>query len=105
MDKLKSKFTEAMIEIYDRAKEECNYNATRFLQMVNEMGGYEAAKKLINSKEISEGFIELWKNKRLDLTMEAMICENPKWHKLFSREELKIAKKRLEDLGYKCKIK
>jgi len=93
-----------MKKIYELAKSECSYNATFFLQMVNEMGGYEAAKKLINSKEISEGFIELWKNKRLDLTMEAMICENPKWHKLFSREELKIAKKRLEDLGYKCKI-
>ena len=105
MKNLKLKFNEAMKDIYKQAKIECGYNATRFLQMVNELGGYKAALRLLYSKDVSEGFIELWKLARLDLTMEAMIYENLIWHDLFNKKELAIARKRLEDLDYKPKIK
>ncbi len=37
-------FHSAMIDIYERAKEECSYNATRFFNMVTEKRGLEAAK-------------------------------------------------------------
>ncbi len=104
MGNLELKFHEAMIDIYEKAKSECSYNATRFLQMVIKQTGIQAAKMLLHSKGLSEGFIELWKLKRLDLTMEAMIIENSIWHPLFTKEELSIAKKRLEDLRYKLKI-
>ncbi len=100
---LELKFHEAMIEIYEQAKSELNYNATRFLQAVNKHGGFKAAKIFLCAKDYSDGFVKLWERKRLDLTMEAMIIENSKWHCLFTKEELLIAEKRLINLGYKPK--
>ena len=101
MDNIKNlelKFHAAMLNIYDRAVLECNYPATRFLDMVHEQGGFDAAKSLLLSKKLSDGFIELWKLKRLDLSMEALIVENLKFHPLFTKLELHTARKRLEDM-------
>ena len=100
---LELEFHEAMVVIYEQAKSELNYNAIRFLQAVNEHGGLKAAKIFLNAKNKTEGFIKLWELGRLDLSMEAMIVENPKWHCLFTEEELLIAKKALNDLGYQRK--
>ena len=36
----RKRFNEAMLDVYRRAKAEAGYNATRFLGMVTEMGGY-----------------------------------------------------------------
>ena len=36
-------FHKAMLLIYKNAKEECEYNATRFLQMVSNDGGLKTA--------------------------------------------------------------
>ena len=96
---LEDQFHDAMISIYKRAKSECNYNATRFLQMVNELGGLRAARSLLHAPGLSEGFTALWERKRLDLTMEALILKQP-WKALFSEEELGVARKRLSDLSY-----
>jgi hypothetical protein len=97
---LEKLFHKAMLSIYEGALDKCGYKATYFLQMVNEHGGLEAAKNLLHKKELSVGFMALWKRGRLDLTMEAMILE-PTWNELFTEEEIEIAKKRLSDLGYK----
>ncbi len=96
---LEDQFHDAMISIYKRAKSECNYNATRFLQMVNELGGLRAAKSLLHAPGLSEGFTALWERKRLDLTMEALILKQP-WKDLFSKEELGVARNNLSKLGY-----
>jgi hypothetical protein len=92
-------FHNEMMPIYDRAKRECGYNATRFLQLVTENGGLNAAKTLLRSSALSDGLVELWKHKRLDLTMEALILRPP-WRSLFTNEELATADTRLRDLGY-----
>lgn len=87
---LENQFHGAMLSIYKRAKIECGYNATRFLQMVNEHGGLEAAKILLHNKDLSEGFVALWERGRLDLTMEALILKPP-WKELFTKEEREIS--------------
>lgn len=46
MDELKHSFHKAMVRIYRDAQEH-GYTASRFLQLVSEKGGYEAAKQLI----------------------------------------------------------
>ncbi len=56
---LEEAFHEAMVQIYHRAKIEASYNATRFIQMVSEHGGVEAAKILINTENPSDGYTEL----------------------------------------------
>jgi len=76
MKKLEIEFHNKMEEIYFRAKDEIGYKANRFKQMIDINGGYKAAKILIGSKELSEGFEELCKHRRLDISMEALIFEN-----------------------------
>jgi len=92
-------FHERMIQIYEQAKTECNYPATRFLNMVNSEGGFQAAKKLLSSGGYSEGLTRLWEEKRLDISLEATILQKP-WCDLFTDDELSIARKKLEELGY-----
>lgn len=97
---LKHKFNAEMFHIYEKAKTECKYNATRFLKMLNEHGGIQTAKTLIHSKNITLGLSKLWELKRLDLTVEALIVEND-WGDIFSKEEIEIAKEQLERFNYK----
>jgi hypothetical protein len=88
-----------MQQIYDQAKTECGYTATRFLQLVNAEGGLKAAKKLLIAGGYSEGLTRLWEEKRLDISMEATILQKP-WCELFTDDELSIARKKLQELGY-----
>ncbi len=98
---LELQFHEEMLQIYHRAKTECRYNATRFLQMVSDAGGLSAARTLLSAPGVSDGFAALWQCGRLDLTVEALVLKSP-WRTLFSQHDLEVARKRLEDLGYKA---
>jgi 5-methylcytosine-specific restriction enzyme A len=97
--KLELAFHERMRQIHEQAKEECGYHATRFLQKVNADGGLQTARKLLSSTGYSEGLTRLWEEKRLDISMEATVLQEP-WCELFTPEELSTARKKLDDLGY-----
>ena len=99
-DKLIEQFDEEMLNIYQRALSEAHYNASRFLQMLHEHRGLGTARLLLHSTTVSEGYTALWQRKRLDLTVEAVIHENPKWHPLFTQEELAICADRLVKYDY-----
>ena len=96
---LQKSFHAAMIEVYVRAKSEAGYTASRFLTMVTDQGGYEAARTLLHASSVSDGYTTLWERKRLDLTVEAVILR-PEWHALFSEEERNVACERLSQYGY-----
>ncbi len=96
---LELSFHQRMIQIHESAKAECNYSATRFLQMVNSNGGLQTAKILLAANGYSEGLTRLWEEKRLDISMEATVLQRP-WCQLFTDDELVIAKRKLEELGY-----
>ncbi len=96
---LEYRFHDAMLGIYHDALSQTGYRATRFLQMVNLHHGLETARILLNSDTLSDGFIRLWEEGRLDLTVEALVSREP-WRCLFSDAELEQARKRLEDMGY-----
>lgn len=96
---LEIEFHKDMVDIYRKAKEECGYNATRFLQMVSNEGGLKTARKLLATAEPSDGFTELWRNHRLDLTMESLVLK-PKYRSLFTDQEIEIARKRLALYGF-----
>ena len=93
-------FDVAMMNIYQRAKTDAHYNATRFLHMLYDHRGLETARMLIHASTVSEGYTALWERGRLDLTVEALIHDNQKWHTLFTEEELAICAKRLKAYGY-----
>ena len=93
-------FHEAMLAAYRDAKAECNYNATYFLQMVNELGGRAAAKQLLSKPGFSDGLTTLWERGRLDISMEALVLQE-QWQSLFIEGEIRVARMRLEELGYR----
>ncbi len=92
-------FHEEMLGIYEKAKKECGYIATRFLQMVQEKGGLKAAKQWLSNDTPQEGLFKLWELGRLDLSMERLVLRK-QFRKLFTDEELASARKRLQDLHY-----
>ncbi|MCP5178658.1 MAG: hypothetical protein H6994_01960 [Pseudomonadales bacterium] len=97
---LELEFDHAMMGIYERALSEARYKASKYFHMLHEHRGLGTARLLINSSRVSDGYTALWKLGRLDLTVEALICENQKWHELFTTRELGICRKRLLDYGY-----
>jgi len=99
-ESVRKRFDMEMQNIYRRAYHEANYNATRFLQMLERHGGFETARLLIHSPTVSEGYTALYLRGRLDLTVEALIHDNPDFHPLFIDEELEIVRKRLTEYKY-----
>lgn len=93
-------FDQAMFSIYERAKKEAGYNASIFLRMLTDNGGIQTARTLINASKPSDGYTALYEKGRLDLTVEVMVLENENWHELFTPDELKRARTRLQQYGY-----
>jgi len=96
---LEIKFHHAMISIYEKASDACNYKPFRFLQMVQEYGGVKTAKRLISKSEVQSGLEILWESHRLDLSMEALVLK-PCFPSLFTAEEKYTAGERLVPCGY-----
>ncbi len=88
----------AMFRIYDESTA-IGYTPSKFRQMVANEGGLQTAKKLIGSKQLSDGFAELAQLGRLDLTVEALVLQE-KYRPLFNEVELEIARERLVQLGF-----
>jgi len=91
-------FHQAMVRIYAEAKK-VNYNATRFIQMVGNEWGLASAHQLLRGALPSEGFETLRSVGRLDLTVEAHVLK-PEFRRLFSPDELAVARTRLIACGY-----
>ncbi|MEK9138619.1 MAG: hypothetical protein AAB393_15965 [Bacteroidota bacterium] len=101
MEQLSKRFDAAMLEIYQRAKSEAGYNASVFLQMLHDRRGVATAKYLINASKPSDGYTNLYRLGRLDLTVEAVLIENVQWHPLFTEDELDKARRRLAEYRYR----
>ena len=95
---IEEQFHQEMLRISDQAKE-FRYYPSYFLRMVGEQGGLGAAKQLLKGNEMSSGLMRLWEQKRLDVSVEALILREP-WASLFTDEEKASARERLEKLGY-----
>ena len=93
-------FHRAMADIYERAKREASYNATYFLRMASDLGGLETARQLLRTSSVSDGFTALWNAGRLDLSVEAHVLKD-EFRGLFTQSELRTARRRLEDYGYR----
>ncbi len=93
---LETKFHEEMVSVYYKAGLEIGYWANKFLQMVRKDGGFGAARKLLKSgKGLSPGLQLLAKEKRVDLSLEALVLKDP-WKELFTEKEIGEARKRIE---------
>lgn len=99
MNALEQEFHDALLGIFERAKKEASYSASRSQKLVGRLGGKAAAKQMLASKTLSEDLSRLSLEKRLDLSMEVLILE-AQWAPLFTDQERAIATKRLRDFGY-----
>ena len=99
MATLEQAFSNEMKNIYITAKKDLGYNATRFLQLLSQKGGVEAARQLIAKDGGTYGFEVLWEAGRLDLSVEALVLD-PKYLPLFSESECEICRERLLLHGY-----
>lgn len=99
MSILENRFHEDMKNIYFTAKKELKYNASRFFQVVSREGGVKAAKQLVSKSGGTYGFEVLWENKRLDLSVEALVLR-PEYRELFTNEERETCRNRLREFGY-----
>jgi hypothetical protein len=97
---LVSAFDQEMFSIYERAHSEAKYNAPGFLHMRYEHRGLETAKILLHSTNGSECYTALWERGRLDLTVEAVVHDNTKWHPLFTQRGVGNCAKRLKEYRY-----
>jgi hypothetical protein len=97
-ESLEDLFHQEMLNVYSNALWHCRYDARIFLPMVNDHGGLEAARRLLATSYLPDGFAELWMRGRLDLTMEALVVKEP-WRRLFTDEEITVARQRLADPG------
>jgi hypothetical protein len=92
---IEKRFELAMHEIYKRAKEECGYDAKRFLIMLNSRGGLATAKYLLHNDKSYDGLIHLILCGCKKLSVEAHVLL-PQFSELFTDEEKQIARRRLE---------
>ena len=98
MTQLEMQFHADMVNIHKTAKKECGYNAVRFLQIISNKGGVEAARQLIIKQ--TDGFSALAEFGRLDLSVEAYVLK-PEYVSLFTEAEREVCRERLKKLGYK----
>lgn len=98
---LERRFHQAMLGIYDAALElSPPYRASKFRNMVNELGGKEAADILLSKPQVSSGFAELFlRGNRLDISVEYLVLRNP-WHELFTPDQLAVARARLRQNAF-----
>jgi hypothetical protein len=97
---LEDEFNERMQQVYRDGKREGRFSAPLFAELLKNHGGLETARRFIHSADYAAGFTKLWERERLDLTVEAVILQEPKWHPLFTEEEIEVCRKRLRDYGY-----
>lgn len=98
MTDLVAEFNQAMLGIYEEAKE-FDYNATRFRMMLEEHGGVETARRLLTASDAQAGLTRLWENDRLDLSVERHVLQ-PRFRDLFDESLRREAANRLDTFGF-----
>ena len=83
----------------DEVARERGYVATYFLQMLEEYGGVETAKRLLAKPEAQTGLHRLWELELLHESMEALVVKEH-FQPLFTESEVAEARRRLEELDY-----
>lgn len=101
-EQLAREFTDELYDGYRYLARTIGYRATLFLQMITMHGGVGAAQILLRGPATSDGFARLWEANMLGHSLEAVVVK-PRYGSLFTDDELRTARKRLEDHGFDVK--
>lgn len=96
---LASEFADDLRKSYRYLAREINYRAEAFMKMVGLHGGVGAAQILLRGPQTHDGFVRLWEAGELGNSVEAFVL-HPKYEALFTDEERRLARVRLEDHGF-----
>lgn len=99
MSDLVARFEAEMWRLYREPAKRFGYKAHYFREMLEARGAIETARILAGSPGHHEGLTRLYELKALDLSVEALVLRPP-WNTLFHPSVLKVARKKLKDLGY-----
>ena len=91
---LENEFRDELYELYKKTCDELYYPATFWVALGQE-NWLQHIKKFISNPN-SDGIEKLVKANRPDLSFEYVIVNNPKYHPLFTEDELNICKSTLE---------
>jgi hypothetical protein len=80
-----------------RETKEFNYVPSRFLQDVARSDPAELIERYVRDKTMTDGFVRLWQEKRLDLTVENIAWLN---RRLFRPDVAREAENRLREAGF-----
>jgi hypothetical protein len=95
---IEEEFTCALQGTIDAARA-AKYIPTFFIQMLEQYGGVETAKRLLAVKDPQTGLYRLWELNLLSESMEAVVLRD-RFRPLFTEQEILEARRRLEELGY-----
>ena len=98
-EKLEKKLEQEYRRVSHLFHREYGIYPSRFLQMLQEHGAIQTTIRLVMDPIYNEGFTKLWELGRLDLSVEAIILQEP-YRNLFSDEVLNKAKEKLQELEY-----
>ena len=87
-------FDRRMERVYEDALQIAKYPANYYKRMLGNRGGVNTAHHLLGQKGTSKGFDSLVRLGHPELTVEALVLEDPFFH-LFSDAELAVARERL----------
>ena len=95
---LKTQFHEAVRQLCDRVRTECERPSPGLERMIDRPGGaYVAAKRLLRDRRSKEQTLKwVWKNRRPDFTVEFVIIDG-NWSNLFDPDEIAEALKRYNE--------
>jgi hypothetical protein len=102
MNNLEEEFNEAMLRRYtEEIPRAIHYRPSRVIDMLLEHRALETVRRLKEQypNHNSQGYEELWLRDRLDLSLDFFMLYE-KYTTLFTEEELKWARKGLDDYGY-----
>ncbi len=100
MNSIKKELKDRFLTTYRECKK-FGYKPSLFLDMVVSNDDVVAVtRKLIYKDGGTSGFETLYRNNRLDLSVEKIILE-PQFQVLFTKEDLRTAYDRLAEYGYK----
>ena len=93
-----------ILKAIDNCQTELDYIPHDFLKMIDNLGFVGASKQLLSNEQyIQSGIMRLWKERKLEWSVEAIVVK-PEHKHLFTYTEVMTAHKRLKDLGYSPKI-
>ena len=96
---LEDDFEQAVSAQIDACQRDLRYNPSYLRLLISQHGALGTARRLLVQPAVSDGFVKLWENKRLDLTIEALVLAS-RFTDLFTEPEQATARARLTDFGW-----